>query len=82
LSTFSEEYYKNYPTTLKEWQASSLVHPYTCGNRDDPVHVMRRGDKDFGVLIVAEDNTLYCRDCDYIQDTPDFYKKKIEDEKN
>jgi hypothetical protein len=53
-----------FPTNLDEWQASPMVHPYTCPNRSEPGHVTTR---DLGVLTVVEGTWLRCDSCGYEQ---------------
>lgn len=57
------------PGSLREWQASPLVHPYTCPNRSDGRHTETR---DLGMLDVTDTNTLECPTCGYTQPAPQW----------
>lgn len=59
---FSEEIVK----ALNRWQITGHVHPFTCANRDDPVH-RERLNKDKGTLVATRHGWI-CLDCDYTQD--------------
>lgn len=52
---------------LQAWQKSIHVHPFTCGNRDTPVHNQIDPEDDYGVLVPTKDGWV-CRHCDYTQD--------------
>jgi hypothetical protein len=50
--------------TLNAYQASGVMHAFTCVNRDDGKHEVRHGDT--GTLTAREDG-WHCEDCGYIQ---------------
>lgn len=54
-----------FPSNMREWQASHMVHPYTCPNRGDGQHV--DNGRDLGVLTVIDDTHLICDSCGYEQ---------------
>ena len=56
---------EKFPESLKEWQESVLVHPYTCPNRGDGKHVENR--RDLGILSVVGPRDLKCDTCGYVQ---------------
>ena len=54
---------------LKTWQASDLVHPFTCARRHEEGHkeyAEKEGHLDHGILDVNEQG-FYCPVCDYKQ---------------
>jgi len=50
---------------LERWQASGVVHPFTCVNRGDGKHSNEGGD--LGILTPTPTGWI-CRSCDYRQD--------------
>lgn len=56
---------REFPTTLAEWQASPMVHPYTCPDRSSTEHYDNGRDR--GVLTVVDESLLRCDVCGYEQ---------------
>jgi hypothetical protein len=66
---------------LLEWQYRQDVHPFTCPNRDNGKHRLRRErDADLGALCPDETKGFLCLDCNYTQDWAYEYMTFSDDE--